>query len=65
MPENSDPSMSALRHRLARKGWRLWTPRGRWTAEYGPYALVNAYHNRIEAYALTRDDLVEYAQRRR
>jgi hypothetical protein len=46
-----------IRRALARDGQRLWTPRGRHAAEYGPYAVIDNATNTIGSHGQTLDTL--------
>lgn len=55
------PSIKArearLRRRLARRGERLWIPRGNAAYEYGPYAVVDISRNTIESWGCTLEGI--------
>lgn len=52
---------SRVRRRLARDGYRLWVPRGRHQAEFGPYAIVENDRNLIGPRGLSLDATEEWA----
>jgi len=54
---NEQTREARVRRQLARNGERLWKPRGRHEAEYGPYAVIDLSTNAVMARGCTLDDL--------